>query len=629
MTNSDPTLYNSLPLGTIRLLRINIDIHTSDLAILEVKELKNAPPYYALSHSWGTQAHDEPVRISGHSINITHDLAAGIRLIQSASMSNLCLSPLLRYIWIDSICIDQSNNAERSLQVSMMREVYSRAIRTLIWLGPDVEQCCAAWSLVDQVYLTVRSHHAKPTSLSDISMRMYSDLTHQAYGLPTWDNDSWGILNKLLSFRWFSRLWIVQEVVLSVLDPLFISSSQWRPWYRLAWVAAWLRKNGYFRLHHIPEGLRNVDAISIIRRSLTKWPLDALLSIIQVKFHATDQRDKIFGLLGLAAECQDASSIPEPLRPNYDRSTADLYQAVTRFLLENNGSMAPLTRTRGTNGSLSRRQRRHYLGDMPSWVIDWSDFCVYNRDLRKPLTWNHYSDPSKQPWLGFPSQYNASAGNSLKIHPASRKSILHIECMGIDEITKFWQFNVNDVPSQEFNRLFSIRLGQVWHELLMLANGKDETQLAQDFVKATTAEHHSLSGCTSDSIVKDGREFLRSLARDTTVSLLKSSGNDTRCQSKGGRVSSEAGEYEKLARNFCFNRCFFFTSAGRMGIGPSDTQAGDEILLIPGGGVPYIARKDVTGWLFVGESYVQNLMDGHVFELQIRNGRSLEIFNFH
>jgi hypothetical protein len=40
-------------------------------------------------------------------------------------------------MWIDAICIDQSNLKERSFQVKQMRKIYHQAIRTVIWLGDE------------------------------------------------------------------------------------------------------------------------------------------------------------------------------------------------------------------------------------------------------------------------------------------------------------------------------------------------------------------------------------------------------------------------------------------------------------------------------------------------------------
>ena len=40
-----------------------------------------------------------------------------------------------RVLWIDSICIGQSNNAEKAHQVSPKRDIYRRACQVVVWLG--------------------------------------------------------------------------------------------------------------------------------------------------------------------------------------------------------------------------------------------------------------------------------------------------------------------------------------------------------------------------------------------------------------------------------------------------------------------------------------------------------------
>lgn len=42
-------------------------------------------------------------------------------------------------IWIDAICIDQSDIIERASQVQRMREIYSKAWTPIIWLGEKQE----------------------------------------------------------------------------------------------------------------------------------------------------------------------------------------------------------------------------------------------------------------------------------------------------------------------------------------------------------------------------------------------------------------------------------------------------------------------------------------------------------
>src|SRR4051812_20357384 len=108
-----------------------------------------------------------------------------------------------------------------------------------------------------------------------------------------------------------------------------------------------MRRKGYLRLPHISQAILNVDTLYILRRSRVAWPLDALISMTQIKFHATDQRDKVYSLLALSAECQDPSNIPEALKPDYTISVEHTYQKVGRFLLERSCSLALLSRTRG------------------------------------------------------------------------------------------------------------------------------------------------------------------------------------------------------------------------------------------------------------------------------------------
>jgi Heterokaryon incompatibility protein (HET) len=40
-----------------------------------------------------------------------------------------------RTIWIDSICIDQTNDQEKSWQVELMGDIYKQATQVYAWLG--------------------------------------------------------------------------------------------------------------------------------------------------------------------------------------------------------------------------------------------------------------------------------------------------------------------------------------------------------------------------------------------------------------------------------------------------------------------------------------------------------------
>lgn len=40
-------------------------------------------------------------------------------------------------VWIDAVCIDQSNSDEKGIQVALISEIYSRASQAIVWLCSD------------------------------------------------------------------------------------------------------------------------------------------------------------------------------------------------------------------------------------------------------------------------------------------------------------------------------------------------------------------------------------------------------------------------------------------------------------------------------------------------------------
>lgn len=39
------------------------------------------------------------------------------------------------FIWIDAICIDQTDENEKAMQIPLMSEIYKRAYQVNVWLG--------------------------------------------------------------------------------------------------------------------------------------------------------------------------------------------------------------------------------------------------------------------------------------------------------------------------------------------------------------------------------------------------------------------------------------------------------------------------------------------------------------
>jgi hypothetical protein len=54
-------------------------------------------------------------------------------------------------LWIDATSIDQNHIAERNHQVGIMANIYARAVRVVLWLGPLDETCRPIHNLVREM----------------------------------------------------------------------------------------------------------------------------------------------------------------------------------------------------------------------------------------------------------------------------------------------------------------------------------------------------------------------------------------------------------------------------------------------------------------------------------------------
>lgn len=631
MDSSVSCLYSPLEADSIRLLHFCPDSTSCHAGDLEVVKLDSPPRYYAVSHCWGAPAEDGLLKIGNHKMAVSRELASGIMRLKRL-IADYKIDAPAEYIWVDKICINQGDLRERESQVQLMARVFSQSIRTLIWLGSDLEHCSVAWPFVDDIYAVFQRENPLATSLVDISLRLYSDENHKASGLPPWDDDIWLQLKTLLELPWFTRIWVVQEVALSPLDPLLIHGNHLYSWERLTWAASWLRRSGYIRLAQIPQTVRNIDLMANIRRSKALWPLDALLADTSAKFRASDQRDKIYGLLGLAAESRNPSHMPQVLRPDYKISVEQLYENVARFLLWQSKSLAILTRTSGWPNTWLRMQREHDLKALPSWVPDWSDFAVDSQEHIPSLSWISYSDTTKPVLLHFPAHYYASEELPARIVEDSQASVIRLNGIQAAEVVKAVCFGNRHLSSDGVSQEFLSWIGQVWDAAIPLTSDIEIGTWVKHFIQATTAEQHGLGGCDFAQIMRDGAAFLQDfISRDKArrAALLSHAGGDKieailNSLSTGG----DASVYAALVKHFCLHRSFLVTSRKTMGIGPEDTAQGDLVIILYGGGVPYIARKHKFGWLFVGESYVRGLMRGEAVQARSRGELPEEVFEF-
>jgi len=70
----------------------------------------------------------------------------------AAALSHIRDADVERRIWIDALCINQSDVTERNQQVHMMGRTYSNAERVLVWIGLEDDQTQVAMDVFNRVW---------------------------------------------------------------------------------------------------------------------------------------------------------------------------------------------------------------------------------------------------------------------------------------------------------------------------------------------------------------------------------------------------------------------------------------------------------------------------------------------
>jgi hypothetical protein len=148
----------------------------------------------------------------------------GLSMIVSFNLHNFLLEMQTQgateKFWVDQLCIDQQDVQELNNQISMMGEIYSNARIVYVWLGLATDQTEKAIQLlatfkvagrdIEAAYPIVGHDHSSGIRHSTIAGAEIRDLVDRLRGHA--DQLS---LRDLFDRPYWSRLWIVQEVLLA------------------------------------------------------------------------------------------------------------------------------------------------------------------------------------------------------------------------------------------------------------------------------------------------------------------------------------------------------------------------------------------------------------------------------
>ncbi|KAE9363193.1 HET-domain-containing protein [Stipitochalara longipes BDJ] len=168
----------------IRLLKICSGLPEHPLeCIIEPVFLQDAQ-YTALSYCWGAGTDRIYIMVNGQTIAVTRNLENALRRLRKTDQDTV--------VWADAICINQQDCAEKSVQVGMMGNIYSKATEVWIWLGEAGDNSDAAMNYIRNIKTL--------------------DFEDPKYSPPL---NTWKAIKLLWSRPWFERLWVVQEALLA------------------------------------------------------------------------------------------------------------------------------------------------------------------------------------------------------------------------------------------------------------------------------------------------------------------------------------------------------------------------------------------------------------------------------
>ncbi|KAJ4376509.1 hypothetical protein N0V86_006621 [Didymella sp. IMI 355093] len=152
--------------------------------------------FEALSYVWGDAADRRPIYVSDHVTSGRLDITSNLYV----ALQHLRDPALPRLMWIDAVCIDQENLAERASQVNSMANIYSYARQVVVWLGiADDDSGDILAAIEDTADLCRRLPPSSVKIPESTQCRTHQQAVYQR------------ALSNLLDRPWFSRIWVLQE----------------------------------------------------------------------------------------------------------------------------------------------------------------------------------------------------------------------------------------------------------------------------------------------------------------------------------------------------------------------------------------------------------------------------------
>ncbi|KAL0933286.1 heterokaryon incompatibility protein [Colletotrichum truncatum] len=325
--------YNRLPDSSsyIRLLKFKEAGDSSPSIVstscfLQIFALSKAPPYIAISYTWGPSTPLKNIEVDGYQVPVRANCEAVLQQCYQYDST--------AFYWIDAICIDQENLEEKGPQVSMMGRLYGGADHVMACTGDHEDDS-------ELLYATLEKNAELFWEFGGFRRSHFVDeASPQTFNL-------WAIrkgmrflvrlcaaLNAFLKREYFQRVWIYQELALgeqvilccgksflpiNLFHGLSMGITTWRSPSK-PWKERWILKMVGLTERMNAIGGYPKEHPFLIAGSFVKEPF-LLKTLIDetTSLSCQDLRDRVYAILSLV----DWKG-PTPLQPDYNKDSFDL-----------------------------------------------------------------------------------------------------------------------------------------------------------------------------------------------------------------------------------------------------------------------------------------------------------------
>lgn len=557
--------------GEIRLLEL-LPGHFSDAIRIKIRtiSLLNAPSedtasssrYEAVSYVWGSTKNLVKITLvdegTDYLLGITQNLAGALPYLRDEKKS--------RTLWIDAICINQTDLAERSEQVMRMDTIFSWADRVVVWLGPPKASTSIAIEVlgdlgrrltIDSLTFTLNWNDPILESSPYMNTR---DMIYPNKDIP-YNDSTQDALISLLASEWFERLWVWQEVHLAETKTVLYCGHDHIPWsqFQNALLALWSITTEYSD---------HFQSLIYSRQAFCTPALNSSYNSIfrTTRFlNCTDPLDRVYALQGVLLK-NDSDYIV--LKPDYSAGSEAKIGA--NFVLNYIFSQSSL----GILELCNPKDR----GNLPTWIPNFFGDEVYrDRELRMG-----FASVGSIPEVKH-NQYKLTvkAFKHKTLVTAVQKSNIRYDSSAKEvwqEIRDLWKL----LPKQEDPLSIKRQLNYLCH-VLVSGQFRDVYERQSSILVSSSEGESGLLEVLNENTPK---EF-----SDTTMKFLA------------------------RTRSYLHDRCLFTTTDNHFGLGPEGTEIGDSIYILMGANFPFILRpfEGRAEYQVVGPCYLSGFMHGEAF----------------